>query len=104
MKTLEERLQSGDANARLALDVFAIAVRKTIGAYAALLGGVDLLVFTGGIGENSGSIRSAATDGLDSLGLTPEKIQVVSTQEEQQIARRCREMMNEPTADVALGL
>ena len=94
VKTLEEHVQAGDPNARLALDIFAVAVRKTIGAYMALLGGVDLLVFTGGIGEHGSHIRSAATDGLDSLGLTPDKIQVVSTQEEQQIARRCREMMN----------
>ena len=94
VKTLEERMGSGDPNARLALDVFAVSVRKTIGAYMALLGGVDLLVFTGGIGEHSDHIRSAATHGLDSLGLTPDKIQIVFTQEEQQIARRCREMMN----------
>jgi acetate kinase len=94
VKTLEERARSKDPNARLALDVFAVSVRKTIGAYMALLGGVDLLVFTGGIGEHSSQIRSAAIQGLDSLGLTADKIQIVSTQEEQQIARRCRGMMN----------
>jgi acetate kinase len=94
VKTLEERVRSGDPNARLALDVFAVSVRKTIGAYMALLGGVGLLVFTGGIGEHSSHIRSAAIHGLDSLGLTPDKIQIVSTQEERQIARRCREMIN----------
>jgi acetate kinase len=94
VKMLEERARSGDPNARFALEVFAVSVRKAIGAYMALLGGVDLLVFTGGIGEHSSHIRSAATDGLDSLGLTPDKIQIVSTQEEQQIARRCRGMMN----------
>jgi acetate kinase len=93
-KTLEELVESGDPKARLALDVFAVSVRKTIGAYIALLGGVDLLVFTGGIGEHSSHIRSAATHGLDSLGLTPDKIQIVSAQEEQQIARRCRELMS----------
>jgi acetate kinase len=59
----------------------------------ALLGGVDLLVFTGGIGEHSDRIRSAATVGLEPLGLTADKIQIVPTQEEQQIARRCRELM-----------
>lgn len=59
----------------------------------ALLGGVDLLVFTGGIGEHSNHIRSAATDGLELLGLTPDKIQIVPTEEEQQIARHCREML-----------
>jgi acetate kinase len=94
VKALEERATSGDPKARLALDVFAISVRKTIGAYLALLGGVDLLVFTGGIGEHSDRIRCAATDGLEPLGLTADKIQVVATQEEQQIARHCREMIN----------
>ena len=93
VKTLEERVRSGDTRACLALDVFAVSVRKTIGAYMALLGGVDLLVFTGGIGEHSSSIRAAATDGLEFLGLTVDKIQIVPTQEEQQIARRCREIM-----------
>jgi acetate kinase len=93
VKTLEERVRAGDTKACLALDVFAVSVRKQIGAYMALLGGVDLLVFTGGIGEHSSRIRSAATHGLDSLGLTPDKIQIVPTQEEQQIARRCREIM-----------
>lgn len=93
VKALEERARAGDTKACLALDVFAVSVRKQIGAYMALLGGVDLLVFTGGIGEHSSRIRSAATRGLDSLGLTPDKIQIVPTQEEQQIARRCREIM-----------
>jgi acetate kinase len=93
VKTLEERARSNDPKARLALDVFAVSVRKTIGAYMALLGGVDLLVFTGGIGEHSNRIRSAATDGLELLGLTPDKIQIVPAEEEQQIARHCREML-----------
>lgn len=94
VKTLEKRASSGDANASLALEVFALSVRKTIGAYMALLGGVDLLVFTGGIGEHSSRIRSAAVNGLESLGLTPDKIHIVPAQEEQQIARRCREIIN----------
>jgi acetate kinase len=97
VKTLEERAQTGDTKACFALDLFSVSVRKTIGAYMALLGGVDLLVFTGGIGEHSSRIRSAATHGLDSLGLTPDKIQIVFTQEEQQIARLCREIMINPS-------
>jgi acetate kinase len=96
VKTLQERARSHDAAARLALDVFAVSVRKAIGAYMALLGGVDLLVFTGGIGEHSDHVRSAATDGLEPLGLTAEKIQIVPTQEERQIARHCRQMMIDP--------
>ena len=93
MKALEERARSSDPHAALALDVFAVSVRKVIGGYIALLGGVDLLVFTGGIGEHSDYIRSAATHGLESLGLTLDRIQVVPTQEERQIARHCRTMM-----------
>jgi acetate kinase len=93
VKALEERARNNDPKARLALDVFAISVRKAIGAYMALLGGADLLVFTGGIGEHSETIRSAITKGLESVGLTADKIQIVPTQEERQIARHCRAMM-----------
>jgi len=96
VKTLEERVGCNDPCAALALNVFAVSVRKGIGAYIALLGGVDLLVFTGGIGEHSDHIRSAATDGLESLDLTADKIQIVPTQEEQQIARHCRTLMTQP--------
>lgn len=93
VKALEARAKSHDASAQLALDIFATEVRKTIGAYIALLSGIDLLVFTGGIGEHSAQIRDAATQGLDSLGLTADKIKVVPTEEEQQIARHCRSLM-----------
>jgi acetate kinase len=93
VKALEERARANDPRAALALDVFATSVRKGIGAYVALLGGIDLLVFTGGIGEHSDYIRSRATAGLEVLGLTAEKIQAVPTQEEQQIALHCRAMM-----------
>jgi acetate kinase len=93
VKALEDRARSNDPEAILALDVFANAVRKTIGAYMALLRGVDLLVFTGGIGEHSERVRLAATAGLESLGLTSDKIQVVPAEEERQMARHCRRMM-----------
>jgi acetate kinase len=95
VKALEERARSNDSRAVLALDAFAVSVRKTIGAYVALLGGVDLLVFTGGIGEHSHYIRSAASDGLECLGLTRDKIQMIPAQEEQQIARHCRAMIGQ---------
>ena len=96
VKTLEERVRCNDPRAALALNVFAVSVRKGIGAYIALLGGVDLLVFTGGIGEHSDHIRSAATNGLEFLDLTADKIQIVPTGEERQIARHCRTMMRQP--------
>ena len=94
VKALEERARNNDPKARLALDVFAISVRKAIGAYTALLGGADLLVFTGGIGEHSDTIRSSVTKGIEGLGLTADRIKIVPTQEERQIARHCREMMS----------
>ena len=94
VRVLEQKASTGDAKAALAIDVFAVSVRKAIGSYLALLGGVDLLVFTGGIGEHSVCIRSAATKGLEALGLTPDKIRIVPAREELQIARHCRMMMS----------
>jgi acetate kinase len=93
VKALEESARANDPLAALALSVFAVSVRKVIGAYIALLGGIDLLVFTGGIGEHSEHIRSAAANGLESLGLTAEKIKIIPAQEEKQMARHCRAMM-----------
>jgi len=93
VKNLQARADSGDENAALALDAFAVSIRKVIGSYVALLGGVDLLVFSGGIGEHSERIRREATKGLEIIGVTPQKIQVIPTEEEMQIARHCRRMM-----------
>ena len=93
VKTLEERARTGDSESAVALDIFAVAVRKVIGAYLALLGGIDVVVFTGGIGEHSNRIRSAATAGLETMGLTADKIRVIPTEEELQIARHCRLLM-----------
>jgi acetate kinase len=96
VKSLEDRARSNDPEATLALNIFAISVRKAIGAYVALLGGVDLLVFTGGIGEHSDYVRFAATSGLEFMGITAGKIMIVPAEEEQQIARHCRRMLGQP--------
>jgi acetate kinase len=69
LRDVEQAADSGDPDARLALDLFAYEIRKTIGAYAAALGGLDVVSFTGGIGENSPRLRQAALDGLGFLGL-----------------------------------
>ncbi len=95
MKSLEDRARAKDPQAMLALNVFVISVRKAIGAYIALLGGVDILVFTGGIGEHSDYVRSAVTSGLEFLGITAGKIMIVPAEEEQQIARHCRRMLEQ---------
>jgi acetate kinase len=63
-------MKNGDKKATYAFDVFAYRVRKYIGAYAAAMGGIDAVVFTGGIGENSPEVRSASCEGLGFLGIT----------------------------------
>ncbi|MGB6118586.1 MAG: acetate/propionate family kinase [Mesorhizobium sp.] len=69
MRDVEARAAGGDADAQLAINIFAHRARKYIGAYAAAMGGLDAVVFTGGIGENSSSMRRRICDGLDFMGL-----------------------------------
>ena len=108
MRDLEKVASEGDDAAELALACFAYRVRKYIGAYAAALGGVDTLVFTGGIGEHSAAMRARICEGLEFLGLyvndernqnvtgqrptaisdeDEARVWVISTDEERQIAR-----------------
>jgi acetate kinase len=60
---------AGDARAKLARDVFVTSVRDYLGAYLVELGGADVIVFTGGIGQNSSAIRSAVCRGMDFMGI-----------------------------------
>jgi acetate kinase len=68
-RELEQRRAAGDAEAALAFDVTVHRIRKYVGAYAAVLGRLDALAFTGGIGERSPLVRAAVVDGLGVLGL-----------------------------------
>ena len=68
-RELERRLAAGDAAAQLAFDVYCHRLRKYVGAYVAVLGGIDAVVFTGGVGENSALVRSASLRGLSRLGI-----------------------------------
>lgn len=115
-RTLVERRLAGDADARLAFDVTVHRIRKYVGAYAAVLGRLDALVFTGGIGERSAELRAAVVDGLGMLGLRldaalntvgpPERrvsaadgsaqVWVVPTDEEREIAREAMEVLGLP--------
>ncbi len=70
MRDVLKRAASGDAAAVLALDVYAHRVRKYVGAYTAVLGRVDALLFTAGIGENAAEVRERCTAGLEPLGFT----------------------------------
>lgn len=69
MREVEQKAAEGDKDAQLAINVYAYRVRKYIGAYAAAMGGVDVIAFTGGIGENSASMRRRICDKFEFLGL-----------------------------------
>lgn len=69
LRKIEDSAEQGDDRARMAINVFAHRVRKYIGAYAAVMGGVDAVVFTGGIGENSATMRRRILQRLEFLGL-----------------------------------
>jgi acetate kinase len=100
MRRLHEA-SSTSADARLAIDMFCYSVRKQIAAMIAVLGGVDLIVFTGGIGENDTEVRGAICGGLDWAGVFIEdkrdhlsrprcQVYVLPSQEDEQIARHTR--------------
>lgn len=99
MRRLQAAMESGDKNAALAINVFATSIRKFIGAYTAELGGLDLLIFTGGIGEHSSFVRSLVCQELEFLGIRPgeegpgSKVLVLPSDEEVQIARHARRLM-----------
>ena len=113
-RDIEGEAEKGNENCALALDKFAYEVRKYIGSYAAALGGLDCLVFTAGVGENSASMRARICAGLEFLGvkIDPEKnnvrgkeaiisaddskvtVWVIPTNEELMIAQDTAELVN----------
>ncbi len=109
MREIEGQARSGAARALLALDIFCYRIKKYIGAYWAILGSPDALIFTGGIGENSATVRRQVCSGLEHMGIlmdegrnasvsggiaeiqadgAPVKLLVVKTDEEREIARQ----------------
>jgi acetate kinase len=68
MREIERRAGQGDEECRLALALYSHRIRKYIGAYAAIMGGVDVIAFTGGVGENSALVRHRCLQRLDFLG------------------------------------
>jgi acetate kinase len=98
MQLLLQSVERGNAEAALAVTAFATAVRKYIGAYSALMGGINLVVFTGGIGQHSLVIRQRICHGLQFLGIHANtensKIKVMQTQEDRQIARHTRSLFS----------
>jgi acetate kinase len=70
MRILRDAAKSGNRQAALAIEAFTLSVKKAIGGYIALLGGLDALVFSGGIGEHDPITRAQVCTGLDAFGLT----------------------------------
>ncbi|MEV5489194.1 acetate kinase [Streptomyces bobili] len=69
MREIRRRVDEGDEQAKLAFDIYIHRLKKYIGAYYAVLGRVDAVVFTAGVGENAAPVRAAAVAGLETLGL-----------------------------------
>ncbi|WP_251549588.1 acetate kinase [Neobacillus muris] len=107
LRDITEEANKGNERAQLALDVFANRIHKYIGSYAARMNGVDAIIFTAGIGENSHAIRASVLKGLEFMGIywdpalnkvsgeeafvnyphSPVKVMVIPTNEEVMIAR-----------------
>ncbi len=110
MRDVRAAAEGGDPDARGALEVFAYRITKTVGAYAAAMGGLDAIVFTGGIGENDARMRQESMAGLGFLGVRLDEgrnaghaerisaddasvaVLVVPTDEERMIARATAEL------------
>ena len=69
MRDLEKASEEGNSKANLALEIFSYRVKKYVGSYIAALGGLDLLIFTGGIGENACKIREAVCKNMEFIGI-----------------------------------
>ena len=69
MREIVEGIESGDERCRMTMDVFAYRIQKYIGSYTAAMGGLDTIVFTGGIGENSGAARTKICENMSYFGI-----------------------------------
>ncbi len=78
LREVEEAANQGNHKAQIALDILCYQIKRYIGSYIAAMGGVDGIVFTAGIGENSATVRAKSLEGLEKLGIAidPEKNQV----------------------------
>ncbi len=116
MRAISEAAGRGDRQSGLALEIFCYRVKKYIGAYAAALGGMDCVVFTGGIGENSALVRERICQDMEWLGIVLDQeknnsrskrtleiqaaasrvsILVIATDEEREIARQTLQVIND---------
>ncbi len=122
MREIQKRAKTGDKPAQLALEMYSYRIKKYIGAYIAVLGRLDVLVFTAGIGENSAAIRTQICEGLTGLGIVLDnnknqnvskkvvaiqsssaqcKILVIKTNEELEIAQQTKVCIHNAGSDHA---
>ncbi|HEY3142065.1 MAG TPA: acetate/propionate family kinase [Acidimicrobiales bacterium] len=94
MRQVIERASAGDAAARMAFDVYIHVLCREVAAMTASLGGLDALVFTGGVGENAPTVREAVVDRLSYLGPVP--ILVIEAREDLEIAHQTRAVLAGP--------
>lgn len=115
MRDIAKALETGDAQAEIALDMYAYRIKQYIGAYVAALNGLDAIVFTAGVGENDRAMRNRICSNMQFFGLQPDteknnkgtgniyeiniegakvKILVVATNEELEIAQQCFELLS----------
>lgn len=93
MRILEKKAHQGHRRCNLAINMFIYRIRKYIGAYTAVMGGLDALIFTAGIGENQARIRRRIVSGLFTAFKRKPKILVVPTDEELMIAHKAFELV-----------
>jgi acetate kinase len=87
MREIIAEMKNGDKKAGYAFQVFTYRIKKYIGAFAAALGGLDAVIFTGGIGENSPDVRAACCEGMSFLGIDIDEQKNASTEKEKSISR-----------------
>lgn len=114
MRDIQKAIEAGDKHAALAYEIYAYRIKKYIGAYTAVLNGLDAIVFTAGVGENSTAIREKVCADMQFLGIdldsdknqystgeireintnnSPVKILVIATNEELEIVKQCYELL-----------
>ena len=124
MRQIRRRIDEGDEQAALAFEIYIHRLKKYIGAYYAVLGRVDAIAFTAGVGENSAPVREAAVAGLEELGLavdselnavrgdeprliSPEyarvAVAVIPTDEELEIAQQTYALVADGPSDESAG-
>ena len=69
LREIEQAIREGNDRAKLGMEMYEYRIKKYIGAYAAAMGGVDIIVFTAGVGEHQWDVRAGALEGLDFLGI-----------------------------------